>query len=131
VMNGDLLTDISIKSLINYHIENEAIATMAVRSFNFDIPYGVVTIKDDKIDEIKEKPRQGMFVNAGIYCLNPEVVRMVPVGEYLDMTTLFQGLLDKGKRCKAFPIREYWLDIGLKDDFYKANNDYAKVFGTS
>jgi dTDP-glucose pyrophosphorylase len=128
VMNGDLLTDISVKRMLNYHHENDSNATMAVRSIKFDIPYGVVSLKDNQIVNLKEKPTHELFVNAGIYIVNPDVLRLVPSNIHFDMTSLFQALMEQNKKCSAFPIREYWMDIGLKDDFQKANLDFKKLF---
>ena len=128
VMNGDLLTKVNYKQLINYHHEHNALATMCVREYSFQIPYGVVRIENNLIHEIDEKPVQRFFVNAGIYVLEPWSLEYIPHNECYDMTTLFEKIIEDNNNASVFPIREYWIDIGHHEDFEKANNDYGEVF---
>jgi len=88
------------------------------------VPFGVVEIRDHKIQGIDEKPVHRFFVNAGIYVLEPGLIDLIPKGEYLDMTDLFGQLLEKGHETQAFPIHEYWLDVGRIDDLDQANHDF-------
>ncbi|MBW7452504.1 nucleotidyltransferase family protein [Paenibacillus sepulcri] len=129
VMNGDLLTKINFQQLIDYHMEINATATMCVREFEYQIPYGVVNIDDHRLTQIEEKPTQRFFINGGIYILNPEVIEYIPQDRFLDMPDLFQALIDQKKLTSVFPIREYWLDIGRVDDFNRANGEFSEVFG--
>ena len=128
VMNGDVLTNIDFTQLLDFHLENRASATMCVRKYDFQVPYGVVGIAGNTITCIEEKPVHSFFVNAGIYVLDPDAVAMVPTGESFDMTQLFDVLIGSGKTTAAFPIHEYWLDVGRPDDFRQANGDYGKHF---
>ncbi len=126
VMNGDLLTKVNFSSLLEFHADQKAVATMCVREYDLQVPYGVVGIDGDQIKAIDEKPIQKFFVNAGIYVLDPIVTRLIPQGLRYDMPTLFNALRSLDKKTTAFPILEYWLDIGKKDDFEKANDDFTK-----
>ncbi len=126
VMNGDLLTQVNFNHLLNFHAKHKSVATMAVREYEFQVPFGVVNLEMPRILRIDEKPVHHFFVNAGIYALDPEVIDMVPKGEYFDMTTLFDRLIEAKRSTIAFPIREYWLDIGRLDDFERAHVDFAK-----
>ncbi len=128
VMNGDLLTNVNFEHLHNYHIADNALATMCVREYDFQIPYGVVNIKDSRILSIEEKPVQKFFVSAGIYMLSPEVLDYIPKNEFYDMPTLFEKLINGGKNVVSFPLREYWLDIGRMSDYERANSEYGEVF---
>ncbi len=128
VMNGDLLTNINFEHLHDYHVAHAAAATMAVREYDFQVPYGVVNVHEGRILSIEEKPIHKFFVSAGIYMLSPEVLPEVPEGEFFDMPTLFQNLIAKGVNTASFPIREYWLDIGRLSDYEKANDEYGGVF---
>lgn len=128
VMNGDLLTNVNYKQLIDFHHENEAAATMCVREYGFQIPYGVVKINNNLIKEIDEKPVQRFFVNAGIYVLEPKTLKLLPENKYIDMTTLFDIIVKNEMKAAVFPIREYWIDIGYHKDYEKANRDYGAVF---
>lgn len=128
VMNGDLLTKVNFDQLLNFHNETKSDATMCVREHEYQIPYGVLQTDNHRLISIEEKPIIKNFVNAGIYVLSPEVLKYVPENEYLDMPDLFEQLLKIRKEVSAFPLREYWLDIGRMDDYQKANGEFEKVF---
>ena len=128
VMNGDLLTKVNFQHLLDFHTEHAAEATMCVREYEFQVPYGVVTIGQHDILRIEEKPVQRFFVNAGIYVLNPSTLRFIPRDSLFDMTSLLQRVVDAKLRTAVFPIREYWLDIGQMDDFKRANGDFVEQF---
>ncbi len=128
VMNGDVLTNADFPGMLDFHLERQSHATMAVRNFEMQVPYGVVEVDDHEIINLSEKPIHQFFVNAGIYVLSPSSVMSIPKNEYLDMPTLFTQLKTKGNPTAAFPIHEYWMDIGRKQDFDKANFDYNLHF---
>jgi len=128
VMNGDILTKIDFNHLLDFHLANNSCATMCVRENSLQIPYGVVEFENQKIMSIHEKPVKNFFVNAGIYVLNPDIIRFIPDDKKFDMPQLFHKLILKNQEVVAFPIREYWMDIGQKDDFIKANYDFFTFF---
>ena len=128
VMNGDILTKVNAVRLLDYHREQRSRATMAVSEYDVQVPFGVVTIDGTSITGIEEKPVHRFFVNAGMYVLEPEVVASIAAGTRLDMPDLFRNLIETGQRVTAFPVREYWLDIGRHADFHKANQEYTRVF---
>lgn len=128
VMNGDLLTNVNFEHLCHYHLSHNAMATMCVREYDFQVPYGVVNIHDSKIISIKEKPVHKFFVSAGIYMLNPETISSIDKDKFFDMPTLFEKLIEQGENTLSFPIREYWLDIGRMEEYKQANEEYGDVF---
>jgi len=129
VMNGDILTDTNFEHLYNYHFSSNALGTMCVKEYDFQVPYGVVSIDNGCIKSIEEKPVYKFFVSAGIYMLSPEALDFVPDNKFYDMPTLFEQMLRHNKNILPFPIREYWLDIGRLADFERANCEYKEVFG--
>jgi dTDP-glucose pyrophosphorylase len=129
VINGDLLTKVNFGHMLDFHRREQALATMGVRQFRPTIPYGVLTIADRRIAAIAEKPTLNFFVNAGIYVLEPAALdHLPPAGRRCDMTDLFATFIAKGQTTAAFPIREYWLDVGRPDDFERAKGEYAETF---
>ncbi|MDX9902140.1 MAG: nucleotidyltransferase family protein [Aliarcobacter sp.] len=128
VMNGDLLTNVNFEHLHDYHISNNSMGTMCVREYDFQVPYGVVNIKDSRILSIEEKPTHKFFVSAGIYMLSPEILEYIPQNEFYDMPTLFEKIISENKNAISFPLREYWLDIGRIEEYKKANEEYDEVF---
>ncbi|AOY78500.1 nucleotidyltransferase family protein [Clostridium formicaceticum] len=128
VMNGDILTKVNFKQLIDFHLEHWCEATVAVRNYDFQIPYGVVKVNKDRLIGFEEKPIYSSFINAGIYVLNPRVLDEIPKNAYFDMNQLLERMLKNGKQIVVFPIREYWMDIGAMEDFHRAKLDFYEVF---
>ncbi|MCS3655567.1 nucleotidyltransferase family protein [Salinibacter ruber] len=128
VMNGDLLTKLNYAHLLDFHREHGAAATMCVREHEIQVPYGVIETDDQYMEGIEEKPTERNFVNAGIYVLEPETLDYVPESEFFDMPDLFKRLIDRGKSATVFPVREYWQDVGRKEDFHRVNGEYEEVF---
>jgi len=128
VMNGDLLTNVNFEHMLEYHLNNQSIATMGVREYDFQVPYGVVNINDHQIISIEEKPVHKFFVSGGMYILDPSVLSYIPNDTFYDMPTLFEKLIENEQKSISFPIREYWLDIGRMSDFEQANSEYHGVF---
>jgi len=126
VMNGDLLTKVNFQQMLDFHIEHKADVTMGIREFDFQVPYGVVKRDDYRFVDIIEKPVQKLFINAGIYILNPELLEMMPGNSFYEMPNLLKYFKDQNKDIIVFPVREYWLDIGHIDD-YKQANEYVRI----
>jgi dTDP-glucose pyrophosphorylase len=129
VMNGDLLTKLNMRQLLDFHEAHNAELTMGVREYDFQVPYGVVRLDENKVTNIDEKPIQKFFVNAGIYVLGPSVLKFIPKGEHIDMTAVMDKLIAIKRSVSAFPIQEYWLDIGRLSDFERANGEFFVEFG--
>lgn len=128
VMNGDILTNIDFSKVLDFHMRENSIATMCVREYEYQIPFGVIEMNDEKIESIVEKPIKKSFVNAGIYLMSPESLEYVPQDTIYDMPTLFEAMIEEKKSVLSFPIHEYWMDIGQHHDFEKANEEYYDNF---
>ncbi len=128
VMNGDLLTNINFENMMEYHISNSSIATMGVREYDFQVPYGVVNVDGIIIKNIEEKPVHNFYVNGGVYILSNQVLKYIPKDTFYDMPTLFETLIKNKRKSISFPIHEYWLDIGRIEEFEKANSEFYEVF---
>lgn len=126
VMNGDLLTKVNFAHLLDFHGRQSSAATMCVREYDFQVPYGVIKLDGQHIAAIEEKPVHRFFVNAGIYVLQPECLDLIPQRSYFDMPSLFDQLISSQRTTAAFPIHEYWLDIGRMEDFERANQEYGE-----
>ena len=124
VINGDILTKVDFERLLAFHDENEADATMCVREYDYQIPYGVITGEEGEIVTMVEKPTYQYFVNAGIYVVGPKIFRSVPRHHRIDMPELLQQRIAQRQRVLMFPIHEYWLDIGRMDDFERAQSEF-------
>ena len=127
MMNGDLLTSVNFKKLLDNHNKSGSALTVCISEHQVQIPYGVINKNKSKLVKIEEKPFQKFFINAGIYVLDPDIVKRIRKEKKMDMPALIQQLLDKKEKVNIFPIHEYWLDIGQISEFQKANEDYEGI----
>jgi dTDP-glucose pyrophosphorylase len=123
VINGDVLTRINFRAMRDFHRQNKADLTVAVREYDIQVPYGVIDCDGERVTGLREKPLYQFFVNAGIYLLEPSVFRFIPNGERMDMTEFMQDLLARSCRVVSFPVHEYWIDIGQHADYARARED--------
>ncbi|MCV3383245.1 nucleotidyltransferase family protein [Campylobacter sp. IFREMER_LSEM_CL292] len=120
VMNGDILTKLDFDQLIQEHKKSKAVMSVVLREFEHQIPYGVVKISNNDIKDIEEKPMQKFLVSAGIYVLEPEVLKYIKKDVYLDMPNLIKRLLDKKLKINSYILQDYWIDIGRLEEYEKA-----------
>ena len=123
MVNGDILTNVDYNKLLDFHKSSSSSATVAVRSYEHQVPFGVIESEDLKIKDIVEKPLYKYFINAGIYVLSPEIYKSVKKGEKIDMPDLIKKHVNLNKDISIYPLHEYWADIGSFDDFNKAKSD--------
>jgi len=123
VMNGDLLTRLDFGELLEFHSAQGGAATICVREYEFQVPYGVVRNEGTTLVEIQEKPSHKFFVNAGIYVLEPSLLDQFAPNEVVDMPVMLQEITSKGDKVSMFPIHEYWVDIGRIEEYEKAKTD--------
>ena len=123
VINGDILTRVDFRAMLIFHREHKADLTVAVRQYEFNVPYGVILTDGVNVKGIAEKPIVKQFINAGIYLLSPSVRKLIPNGKPYDIPDLIGWLIQDNKPVVCFPIREYWLDIGKADHYAQAKSD--------
>lgn len=123
LMNGDIMTSVNLRQMFEYHNDARAVATIGAFAHEHQVPYGVLEMENGFVTGIAEKPVIRRYVSAGVYALSPTVLDFVEPGEALDMPELIHRVVDKKMRIAAFPIREYWIDIGRHDDLQRAGVD--------
>jgi NDP-sugar pyrophosphorylase family protein len=129
VMNADLLTDLDFVELFRFHARQGAEATMCVREYTAQIPYGVVESSGERLLSVVERPVRTCHINAGIYLLEPSVLDLIPDDQPIDMPAIFQRLLEAGRPAAVYPVQSYWIDIGHLQDLQQANADFPLRFG--
>jgi dTDP-glucose pyrophosphorylase len=127
IINGDVLTNLNFEKMLDFHNDQKAKATMCVTEYNFSSPYGEVVLKNENILTIHEKPIHKIFVNTGIYILDPKCLNLVP-RKYYDIPSLFKKIILNKYKTISFPLGEYWMDIGKIADFERANREYYHIF---
>jgi len=128
VMNGDLLTKLNFSALLSYHREQQSYATVCVREFDMQIPFGVIEHQNNNVKAIVEKPVHKFLVNAGIYVIESAALAGIPKGQYLDMPDFLHNVIADGQPVVAFPVHEYWLDIGRIEDMSRATSEFTSIF---
>lgn len=121
VTNGDVLTDIDYRELIEFCERHNAYGVMAVRMYEWTNPYGVVQMEGLDITGFAEKPVSRTHINAGVYAFSPAALDLLARNQHCDMPTLFDQLREAGKRTVAYPMHEPWLDVGHQEDLERAN----------
>jgi dTDP-glucose pyrophosphorylase len=128
MMNGDLLTNIDFKELLDFHLKEGGDVTVCARQYDFQVPYGVIETTGKQITSIEEKPIHKFFVNAGIYVLNPSMLDAIGGISYLDMPNFLEEKINNSVQIIMFPVHEYWLDVGRMEQFEKAQRDIENIF---
>jgi dTDP-glucose pyrophosphorylase len=126
LVNGDILTKCDFRGMLAFHRRAGADVTVGTVHQQIDLQYGVVETAGDRLTTLSEKPRLDLRINGGIYVIEPSVLARIPRGRVFDATDLIRLLLADRGHVAAFPIRDYWLDVGRLDDFHKADRDVAE-----
>ena len=127
LINGDVLTNVDFERVLEFHNKHNAAATMCVRDYEYQVPFGVINGEGNKIISMVEKPVQRFFVNAGIYVVSPQIRRSVLQNSRIDMPTLLEQFISRQANVMMFPIHEYWLDIGRIEDYHRAQTDILSL----
>lgn len=125
VINGDVLTTLDYKKLVNYHRENGALLTVAMHKRDVKIDLGVLDVnKANEVMKISEKPILHYNVGMGVYVYEPDILKYITPGKYLDFPNLVCKMLDQGDKVVGYPSDDYWLDLGTHTDYSKAQEEF-------
>jgi dTDP-glucose pyrophosphorylase/CBS domain-containing protein len=125
VLNGDLLTQFDVGSLLAFHGAGRFRATVGVHEYRHTVPFGVVDLEGDDVRGLREKPSHVWPTNAGIYVIDPDVVARVPSATYYPLPALVEDCLDRGERVGAFRVDDEWIDVGRKPELDRAQGKQA------
>lgn len=127
VSNGDLLAKLSLGAMLDRHDQASAEATMAVREYDVQVPFGVVRVDGGMMVGFDEKPVHRHMICSGLYVLSPDVLSRIPRDQFFDMPQLFQRVVDDGGRAAVHRFDGYWLDIGRLSDYDQALSDFHEA----
>jgi Nucleoside-diphosphate-sugar pyrophosphorylase involved in lipopolysaccharide biosynthesis/translation initiation factor 2B, gamma/epsilon subunits (eIF-2Bgamma/eIF-2Bepsilon) len=121
VMNSDLFTNIDYEDFYLHFVDNKADMSVAAVPYSVSVPYGIFELEGRNITGVKEKPLYNYFANAGIYLFKKSVLEFIPQDEFFNATDLIEKLVSLNKIVIRYPITGFWLDIGNKEEYAKAN----------
>lgn len=128
MINGDTLTTLNFSELVSYHQRNGAVTTIALKKREVYIDFGIVELDDnDNVKGYTEKPTNEYLVSMGVNVFEPRVLDYIKVGERLDFPDLTKTLITKGEKVKGFLFDGYWLDIGRREDYERANEEIEEL----
>jgi NDP-sugar pyrophosphorylase family protein len=131
VVNGDVLTDIDYRALLERHRNSDAAATIATSERRVETSLGVVEMAEDgdlpRLTGYREKPALNYEVSMGVYCFAPRVLRYIEPGERLDFPDLVLRLIDANEVVRGWRSSAYWLDIGHPDDYERAMEEFEQM----
>jgi dTDP-glucose pyrophosphorylase len=126
LVNGDVLTRCDFGGMLAFHRRTGAHMTVGLVPYEVELPYGVFSLEGDRLTGLSEKPRLDFQVNSGLYVIGPELRELIPAHQVFDATDLIRLAVEAGRPVRAFPIADYWLDVGRHDDLGKADRDVAE-----
>lgn len=129
MMNGDILTTVNFREILEYGMASDADLTVVTKEFVTPFNFGKVTRDGPYIIEIEEKPNLRVEVLAGIYVIKPPVLARIPDQQYYGMDMLINSMLSSHQKVAGFSLPGYWLDIGQAEDFQAARTNYSQLFG--
>lgn len=125
VTNGDIVTTVDFGRMLDFHRRHEGVVTVGGAEHVSHVPYGILETAGRHLMSIEEKPERREFCNAGIYVLEPRVLRLIAPGTHLNMPTLIADVLAEGLPVHVFPIHEKWFDIGGPAEFERILIQFA------
>lgn len=128
VTNGDVLAKVDYSHVLDSHLQADAQATVVVRDYQMQVPFGVVNAQGALVTRIDEKPTHSYTISAGAYVLSPEALDLIPPDTYFDMPGLITRMIAEGLRVRLQRAEGYWMDIGRPPDYAQANADFGSVF---
>ena len=130
-LNGDIVTSLNIRHLLEFHEKYAGIGTIALKKFEFPIPYGHIELDDDNytIRSFKEKPTFSYMANAGVYVLEPKIFDCIlPNRVVIIEKETFPTLLKNGERLNGYYEDAYWADVGTLTDFERVDKELFTRF---
>ena len=127
LMNGDIVTKLSFLDLLGFARQHDYDLTVGYVHHTYQSPYGVLTLDNNEIAGITEKPKVRYCISGGIYVLKGSTLDYIPDGEFFTVPDLIRKLRSSGRPVGAYYIKEFWLsveDLGHIDKVTKILNDH-------
>lgn len=127
-INGDLITNINLREFMDFHKGHGGMISVAVTEKNIKVDLGVLDCNSHIMTAFREKPVMNFKVSMGIYCMEPEILELIPKGVPFGFDDLMHEMLAQNLPVHTFEHKGLWLDIGREEDFRHAQNDFMKKY---
>ena len=121
LINGDLIVDVDLSQMLDFHTRHEFYATIGAYPYFHEVPYGCIHEQQGNLKSLEEKPVIQKTINAGIYVLSPAAIASVPKNTFFPITLLFEDALNQNLSCGVFNIEKDWIDVGRPQELSRAN----------
>ena len=126
VLNGDLITDMDLRAFTTFHRQKQGLVTVATTKKNVQVDLGVIESDNGRIAGFREKPSMDFLVSMGIYCMEPEVLELIPQGVTFGFDNLMHAMLERNLPVYMYQHQGCWMDIGRAEDFQEAQKDFQR-----
>ncbi|MFB5632020.1 MAG: NDP-sugar synthase [Nitrosopumilus sp.] len=124
---GDSIFDFSLRNMIKQHKAKKSFATMSLYEYKTNLQYGVIhTSKAGKVTSWEEKPEIKANINMGCYVMEPGILRYIPKNKPYGMDDVIKKAMKNKKLVSSFITKKGFLDIGNKESYKEANEEFAK-----
>jgi mannose-1-phosphate guanylyltransferase len=129
-VNGDVISDLNLWEFTNYHRSHKGLITVAVTDKDVKVDLGVLESDNGQMIGFKEKPAMNFTVSMGIYCMEPEILDIIPNNVPYGFDDLMYEMMVQKLPVHMFHHRGLWLDIGRQEDFMHAQENFLKTYKT-
>jgi NDP-mannose synthase len=130
LMNGDILTEADFGALVATARARQWQLGVGYTTYVYTSPFGVLSIRDGRVEGVVEKPSQEYLISAGIYCVSAEALAFVPDGKFFTVPDLIRALLAAGRSVGAWHIRESWIGLESVEQFEEAVRRLSEAPGS-
>jgi len=127
-LNGDLITDLNLCDLRGFHAQNKGLVTVAVTERHIPTDLGILDSNNGRMTGFREKPVMRYLASTGIYCMEPEILKLIPNGVPYGFDDLMYSMLEHKLPVYIFRHNGLWLDIGQEEDFKMAQKSFLKDY---
>jgi len=129
-MYGDSIYGFNLRNMIKQHKQKKSFVTMSLKEYKTKLPYGVIeTTKNNKVTAWNEKPEIKANINMGCYVMEPNILKLIPKNKPFGMDNVIKNAMSKKKLVNSFISKNGFIDIGNKEAYEKANNEFIQKLG--
>ena len=127
-LNGDLITDLDLNSFISFHKEFGGLLTVGITEKEIEVDFGVLDSEGGAVTNFREKPVMRFKVSMGIYCMEPDILSLIPHGMPFGFDDLVHEMLRQRLPIYVYEHKGLWMDIGREEDFKHAQDCFLKDY---